>query len=79
MLPDYHKRGIYLTRTSPVTGEVRKRFINISEAELHEWDKGELIQNVAPHLSPADREYIISGATQEDWDMMFKDTEEDDG
>jgi hypothetical protein len=78
-MEDYDKRGIEITRTSPVTGETRTRIVDISYNELWEWEKGRLIQNVAPHLSPADREYLISGCTQEDWDMMFQEMEEDDG
>lgn len=68
-----------ITRTSPVTGEVRTLEIMCSEADYKAWENGALIQNVMGYLSPADREYIISGATQSDWDMLFKDTEEDDG
>ena len=68
-----------ITRTSPVTGEVRTLEIMCSEADYKAWENGALIQNVMSYLSPADREYIISGATQSDWDMLFKDTEEDDG
>lgn len=68
-----------ITRTSPVTGEVRTLEIMCSEADYKAWENGALIQDVMSYLSPADREYIISGATQSDWDMLFKDTEEDDG
>lgn len=66
-----------ITRTSPVTGEVRTLEIMCSEADYKAWENGALIQNVMGYLSPADREYIISGATQEDWDMLFKDMELD--
>ena len=68
-----------ITRTSPVTGEVRTLEIMCSEADYKAWENGALIQNVMSYLTPAEREYIISGATQADWDMLFKDTEEDDG
>ena len=68
-----------ITRTSPVTGEVRTLEIMCSEADYKAWENGALIQNVMSYLTPAEREYIISGATQSDWDMLFKDTEEDDG
>lgn len=68
-----------ITRTSPVTGEVRTLEIMCSESDYKAWENGALIQDVMSYLSPADREYIISGATQADWDMMFQEMEEDDG
>jgi hypothetical protein len=32
---------------------------------------GELIQNVAPNLSPADREFLITGTPPNVWDEIF--------
>ena len=70
-------KGMMITRTSPVTGEVRTLEIMCSEADYKAWENGALIQNVMGYLSPADREYIISGATQEDWDKLFGEMEID--
>jgi hypothetical protein len=70
-------RGILITRISPITGETRTREIMCSEADYLAWEAGALIQNVMGYLSPADREFIISGCTQEDWDTLLSEETED--
>jgi hypothetical protein len=71
-------RGMFITRISPVTGETRTLEIMCSKADYEAWERGALIQNVMGYLSPADREYIMTGATQEDWDKLFGEMEDDD-
>jgi hypothetical protein len=36
----------------------------------------ELIQNVVPHLSIEDREFLISGITPEEWKELFHTIED---
>jgi hypothetical protein len=36
----------------------------------------ELIQNVVPHLSIEDREFLISGITSEEWKELFHTIED---
>lgn len=60
-----------ITRTSQLTGKTRTLEIDITPDELNRWASGELIQNVVPHLSPNDREFIITGNTPEEWDEAF--------
>jgi hypothetical protein len=68
---------IAIVRTSPFTRKQNTREIPISvEAYalgMQAWKAGELIQNAFPTLSPADREFIMSGITPEEWDDMFRD------
>jgi hypothetical protein len=45
--------------------------VTISEAQWWRWQMGELIQNVAPELSPEERELLISGICSECWNKMF--------
>lgn len=40
---------------------------------IDRWEQGELIQDVFPHLSIEDREFIKTGLTAEDWKEIFKD------
>jgi hypothetical protein len=35
----------------------------------------ELIQNIVPHLSPDEREFLKSGITPQEWDDMFGEDE----
>lgn len=62
-----------IRRNSPVTGEPREREIDVTEEQLARWKGGELIQKAMPHLSSAEREFIISGTTDEEWDEMWKE------
>jgi hypothetical protein len=43
----------------------------ITEEQVKAWENGGLIQQVMPHLNASQREFIISGATQEEWDELF--------
>lgn len=60
-----------ITRTSRLTGAIHTREIDITPEQLLRWEQGEFIQNVVPHLSDDDREFIISGATPEEWEQAF--------
>lgn len=60
-----------ITRTSKLTGVEHTREIAITDAQLAAWRAGAYIQDAAPHLSADDREFLISGATPEEWEEMF--------
>ncbi len=62
-----------VTRKSILTGVVRILKLDITKEQYEAWQRGELIQNVMPHLSDADREFLISGVTQEEWNDAFPD------
>jgi hypothetical protein len=56
-----------------ISGTVRTKEIDVTEEQLQQWESGGLIQNVMPHLSPSDREFIMTGSTDEEWDSAFKE------
>jgi hypothetical protein len=61
-----------ITKKSPVTGEFNTREINCTPAQLAAWrNRDGLIQNVMPQLDADDREFLISGCTPEDWEVLF--------
>ncbi len=59
-----------ITRTSMISGITRTRDINVTQDQLDNWQNGMTIQKAMPHLSTDDREFIISGATPEEWDEL---------
>ena len=65
-----------ITKTSPVTGRVNTREIDVTEQQMKDWKNGALIQSVMPHLSPSDREFIMTGSTPEDWESMHLEEDE---
>lgn len=67
-----------VTRTSFFSGKVRTLDIDITKEQLYEIEYGnELIQNVVPHLSGDDREFLLTGITPEEWNELHDEDEED--
>lgn len=60
-----------VTKRSSITGKEHTLEIDITQEQWNRWKAGELIQDVCPHLSVDDREYLISGATKEEWASFF--------
>lgn len=60
-----------ITKTSIFTGVTHTREIDVTDDMLLEWRAGALIQSVMPHLSADDREFLMTGATPEEWDTIF--------
>jgi len=59
-------------RNSPITGVARRKTFEIPIAGFAAWDAGEIhIQDAFPDLSAADREFIISGCTDEEFNELF--------
>tara|TARA_R100001126_G_C4844936_1_gene158907 strand:- start:360 stop:554 length:195 start_codon:yes stop_codon:yes gene_type:complete len=59
-----------------MTGEKNTMLLPVTNEQIDRWQNGELIQNVFPHLSPSEREFLISGVTPEEWDVVNEDMEE---
>lgn len=58
-----------ITRKSLLSGITRTRNIAITTDQHSDWENGELLQNVVPDLSDGDREFLISGITEDEWDQ----------
>lgn len=57
------------------SGIEREIEIPIKSEDYKAWENGGFIHKVAPYLTEDQREFIISGVTQEEWDDMFKEDE----
>lgn len=66
-----------VVRKSILTGIVRKRDLDITEAQFEAWQNGALIQDAMPQLSVSDREFLINGVTDEEWRKTFGEEDED--
>jgi len=65
-----------ITKQSVMTGEKNTMLLPVTNEQIDRWQNGELIQNVFPHLSPSEREFLISGVTPEEWNVVNEDMEE---
>jgi hypothetical protein len=43
----------------------------VTKEQIKAWQQGELIQNVMPHLSIVEREFLISGMSEEEQNRIF--------
>ncbi len=60
-----------IKRKSPFSGLNHEMEIDVTEAQLAEWQSGTLIQHAMPSLTPDEREFIMTGITPEEWDATF--------
>lgn len=58
-------------RTSILSGITRTKEFDVTEEQYNAWRDGALIQNVMPHLRDDEREFLISGATAEEWEAFY--------
>ena len=57
-----------IKRTSGLTGKTRTRELDITSEQLASWRGGTLIQEAMPQLSTSDREFVMTGITDKEWD-----------
>lgn len=67
-----------ITRQSQWSGVIRTLDIPVTNEQLQKWKQGELIQRAMPNLSDNEREFLMTGITAEEWEDMWRDTEEED-
>ena len=70
-----------VTRRSPVTGQTNTLEVNVTEQQMQEFQSGgrqRLVQEIFCDASASEREFILTGYTPEDWEMIFGDAEGDD-
>lgn len=65
-----------ITRTSIMTGITRTIDLDITLEQIADWRAGTVAQDAFPHLSPAQREFLITGTTQEEWNTLSTHEEE---
>lgn len=60
-----------VVRKSMLSGVTRTMDIPVTEAQLALWESGMPIQRVMPHLTPDQREFLMTGISPEEWDEEF--------
>lgn len=65
-----------ITKISQITGIEHTFDIPVTQEQLDLWENGMLIQRAMPNLSDWEREFLISGSTQEEWDEIFPEDED---
>lgn len=71
--------GMELTRVSIFTRNRNTMFLPIDFDRFARWRSGGgLVQNIFPELSPDQREFLMSGATPEEWAGIFASDEDEE-
>ena len=68
---------MFFSIQSAASGRVHNRILEITEAQVYDWVNGASIQDAMPQLSDEEREFLMTGITQVEWDSIFSDSEED--
>ena len=60
-----------ITRTSILSKITRTMDLDITDFDISIFNDGELIQKAFPHLTPSQREFFLTGITDEEWNAHF--------
>lgn len=65
-------------RKSVLSGIERTRDIPVNPEDMLLWETGAVnIQDAMPYLNDDDREFILTGITQEEWNTAFSNADEE--
>lgn len=65
-----------ISKRSAFTGAIHTLDLPVTEAQLERWNGGELVQDVFPHLTAPEREFLMTGITEDEWNEVFGSGEE---
>jgi len=65
-----------VTRTSSVSGVTRTMDLDITPQQLIDYEKGMKIQYAFPNLTTSEREFFMTGITDEEWNTIAPDDED---
>jgi len=61
-----------ISRISNLSGIKRTKTMPVTQAQLDSYYiEGKFIQEAFPNLNASDREFILTGVTDEEWEEMF--------
>jgi len=60
-----------VTRSSIISGITRTMDLNITPAQIIDYENGMLVQDAFPNLNSSEREFFMTGITDDEWDNTF--------
>jgi hypothetical protein len=60
-----------------VTGKEQR--VTVNAEDLNRYRQGGYVQDCFPYLDASQREFLISGTSQEGWDIMFPADDDEEG
>jgi len=63
-----------ITRTSPLTGRTNTIDLPVTQDQIDRYARREdHVQNIFKNLTPGQREFIMTGITDQEWNKAFKE------
>lgn len=62
-----------ITKQSAITGIIRTLDLDVTEEQFKAWESGTMIQSAFPNLTPDQREFLLTGITDEEWNSMYSE------
>lgn len=66
-----------IAKRSVITGRENIMDLDVTMEQIKEWQAGALVQDVFPHLTEQEREFLISGTTQAEWDEYIPEDDDE--
>lgn len=66
-----------IVRRSQITGVEHTMDLDINLEQISKFNAGALIQDAFPHLSAEEREFYLTGVTEDEW-QKYMTTDEDE-
>lgn len=64
-----------ITKVSQLSGKEHTMEIDVDQYQMirieNRYHSKELIQNIVPHLSMSEREFLMTGITEQEWNNTF--------
>ena len=60
-----------ITRQSLLSGVTRAIELPVTQEQIDSYMNGSVVQDAFPHLTADQREFIMTGATADEWDEYF--------
>ena len=60
-----------ITRKSLISGNINSMSLPITQEQYNSWEQGTHVQVAMPHLSPDEREFVMTGITPTEWAETF--------
>jgi hypothetical protein len=68
-----------IIKKSMLSGKMHKAMMRITKEQYNKWiNNTGYIQDIFPHLTNEEREFLMTGSTPEEWDRAFKNEKEDE-
>lgn len=64
-----------IKRESMLSGIIHEMDLPVTNEQLAQWLGGAMVQDVFPHLTADQREFLMTGIMPDEWDAAFGDDE----